>query len=65
MHRSGPFGTRPETRIARRDAHARLVPDAHPVSPGHSLIEPLRLVAPFLNTTPEARAAVGLRGERA
>jgi len=51
--RASPAGTR-----------ARLVPDAHAVSPGHSLIEPVRHVAPFLNTTPEARAAVGLHRGR-
>jgi diadenosine tetraphosphate (Ap4A) HIT family hydrolase len=32
--------------------------DAHPVSPGHTLVIPVRHVASFFDTTPEERAAI-------
>jgi diadenosine tetraphosphate (Ap4A) HIT family hydrolase len=58
MTLSCPFCALPETRIIRREAHALVVPDAHPVSPGHTLIVPVRHVASFFETTPDERAAL-------
>lgn len=53
-----PFCTLPAARIARRTPHALVVPDAHPVSPGHTLILPVRHVPSLFETTPEERAAL-------
>jgi diadenosine tetraphosphate (Ap4A) HIT family hydrolase len=35
---------------------AIVIPDAHPVSAGHTLVLPVRHVASFFETTPEERA---------
>lgn len=45
----------PERGLLRRDA-ALAVRDAHPVSPGHTLILPQRHVASFFDTSPAERA---------
>ena len=56
MTLSCPFCALPETRILRREAHALVVPDAHPVSPGHTLIVPVRHVASALVLPSDAAA---------
>jgi diadenosine tetraphosphate (Ap4A) HIT family hydrolase len=58
MSPSCPFCTLPESRIASRAPLALVVPDAHPVSPGHTLIIPVRHVTSFFETTSEERVAL-------
>jgi diadenosine tetraphosphate (Ap4A) HIT family hydrolase len=52
------FCTLPADRILGGNEHAVWILDAHPVSPGHSLIVPKRHVESFFETTPEEREAV-------
>ena len=40
----------------RRNQHATAVPDKNPVSPGHTLIVPLRHIENFFDLTPQERA---------
>jgi diadenosine tetraphosphate (Ap4A) HIT family hydrolase len=57
---AGPcaFCTLPAERYLGENEHAVWILDAHPVSPGHSLIAPKRHVESFFETTPEERAAL-------
>jgi diadenosine tetraphosphate (Ap4A) HIT family hydrolase len=59
---SGPtkcaFCTLSTERILGENEHAMWILDAHPVSPGHSLIAPKRHVESFFDTTPEEREAL-------
>ena len=41
-----------------RNESAIVFRDAYPVSPGHTLVIPVRHVASFFDTTPEERAAM-------
>jgi diadenosine tetraphosphate (Ap4A) HIT family hydrolase len=59
---SGPtkcaFCTLPAERVLGENEHAMWILDAHPVSPGHSLIAPKRHVESFFDTTPAEREAL-------
>jgi diadenosine tetraphosphate (Ap4A) HIT family hydrolase len=53
-----PFCTLPAARVLVRDAWAMVVRDAFPVSPGHTLVIPLRHVGSFFDTTATERQAL-------
>lgn len=48
----------PESRILFRNKAAIVVRDAFPVSPGHTLVIPLKHIESFFNTPAEDRAAM-------
>jgi len=48
----------PATRIVAANAHGATIRDAYPVSPGHSLIIPLRHIRSFFDLTAEERSAL-------
>lgn len=52
------FCTLPSGRIQGENEHAVWIHDAHPVSPGHSLVVPKRHVESFFQTTSEEREAI-------
>ena len=52
------YCTFPAGRILGENEHVVWIPDAHPVSPGHSLIVPKRHVESFFETTPAEREAI-------
>jgi diadenosine tetraphosphate (Ap4A) HIT family hydrolase len=52
------FCTIPADRILGENEHVVWILDAHPVSPGHSLIVPRRHVESFFEATPEEREAM-------
>lgn len=52
------FCALPAERILGESEHALWILDAHPVSPGHSLIVPKRHVESFFDTTPAEREAI-------
>ena len=53
-----PFCSLPASRIVEQNAHAVLILDAYPVSPGHSLVIPKRHVGSFFEVTQFERAAL-------
>ena len=53
-----PFCTLPPDRIVLADAHAVVIRDAFPVSPGHTLVIPRRHVGSFFEVTVEERASL-------
>ncbi|MCD4726764.1 MAG: HIT family protein [Pirellulales bacterium] len=53
-----PFCNIREGRVISRNAHAIAICDSFPVSPGHTLIVPVRHVASFFETTAEERSAI-------
>lgn len=53
-----PFCTLPASRIVEENAHAVLILDGYPVSPGHSLVIPKRHVGSFFEVTSVERAAL-------
>ena len=53
-----PFCRLPPERVIESNAHALVVADAFPVSPGHTLVILRRHVASFFETTNEELAAV-------
>jgi diadenosine tetraphosphate (Ap4A) HIT family hydrolase len=53
-----PFCDLPDSRVLLRNDNAIAFRDAYPVSPGHTLVIPLRHVASFFDITPEERAAI-------
>ena len=53
-----PFCTLPPERVKVRDGFALAFRDAFPVSPGHTLVIPVRHVASFFDITPSERAAM-------
>ena len=55
---SSPFLERPASAHVARNALAFAIRDAFPVSPGHTLVVPFRLVPTFFDATPEEQAAV-------
>lgn len=55
---SSPFLERPASEHVARNALAFAIRDAFPVSPGHTLVVPFRLVPTFFDATPEEQAAV-------
>jgi diadenosine tetraphosphate (Ap4A) HIT family hydrolase len=52
------FCALPHERVMGENEHAIWILDAHPVSPGHSLIAPKRHVESYFDTTPEERMAM-------
>jgi diadenosine tetraphosphate (Ap4A) HIT family hydrolase len=52
------FCTLPTEQILGENEHAMWILDAHPVSPGHSLIVPKRHVESFFETAPAEREAI-------
>lgn len=55
---SCPFCNAPPDRILLGNAHAVVLRDAFPISPGHTLILPRRHVGSFFEATAEERAAL-------
>ena len=53
-----PFCLLPASRIVEENAHAVLILDGYPVSPGHSLVIPKRHVGSFFKLTEVERAAL-------
>jgi diadenosine tetraphosphate (Ap4A) HIT family hydrolase len=53
-----PFCQLPSERILHSNAHAHIIRDGFPISPGHTLIIPKRHIASFFDTTPEERNAL-------
>jgi len=53
-----PFCTLPASRIVAENAHAVLIRDGFPVSPGHSLVIPKRHVGSFFQVVQDERAAL-------
>ena len=53
-----PFCALPPERVLLRSDSATAFRDAYPVSPGHTLVIPVRHVASFFDTTPEERASI-------
>ena len=53
-----PFCQLPTSRIVEENAHAVLILDGYPVSPGHSLVIPKRHVGSFFEVTGLERAAL-------
>jgi diadenosine tetraphosphate (Ap4A) HIT family hydrolase len=53
-----PFCHLPGERILAANAHALAIPDAFPVTPGHSLVVPSRHVASFFDLDPSEAQAV-------
>ena len=51
-----PFCTLPASRIIDRNEAGLVVRDAFPVTPGHTLVLPLRHVGTFFETTAEERS---------
>ncbi|WP_199688938.1 HIT family protein [Clavibacter lycopersici] len=54
----GPFTALPPHAHVASDALAFAIPDANPVSPGHSLVIPRREIATWFGATPEEHAAI-------
>lgn len=53
-----PFCALPPERVLARDGLALAFRDAYPVSPGHTLVIPVRHVASFFDITPSERTAM-------
>ena len=53
-----PFCTLPGERVVLRNEWAMVVRDAFPVSPGHTLVIPIRHVGSFFDTTATERQAL-------
>ena len=55
---TSPFLERPESDWIASNELAFAIRDAYPVTPGHALVVPRRLVATWFNTTPGERQAI-------
>ncbi|WP_164008768.1 DEAD/DEAH box helicase family protein [Pyxidicoccus trucidator] len=55
---SSPFLSIPESQWVAANAHAFAIRDGFPVSPGHTLVIPRRLVATWFEATPEEQRAI-------
>jgi len=53
-----PFCTLPVSRILARNDFAIILRDAYPVTPGHTLVMPVRHVSSFFETTHSERKAM-------
>lgn len=53
-----PFCALPPARVLLRNDSAIAIRDAYPVSPGHTLVIPVRHLASFFDTAPEERTAM-------
>lgn len=58
MNKACPFCTLPAKRVIHRNDVAVAVRDAYPVTPGHTLVIPLRHVVSFFDATPHEREAM-------
>ena len=55
---TSPFLARPTSDHVAANALAFAIRDAFPVSPGHTLVVPFRLVPTFFDATPEEQRAL-------
>jgi diadenosine tetraphosphate (Ap4A) HIT family hydrolase len=53
-----PFCCLPDDRVLAQDAHGKVIRDAYPVSPGHTLVIPHRHVGSFFDLSTEERACL-------
>jgi diadenosine tetraphosphate (Ap4A) HIT family hydrolase len=53
-----PFCILPEVRVLFRNEAAVALRDAYPVTPGHTLVIPVRHVASFFDATPHERSSM-------
>jgi hypothetical protein len=53
-----PFFSLPESRIVQSNEIGWMIRDAHPISPGHTLIIPKRHVGSFFDLTEDERSAL-------
>jgi diadenosine tetraphosphate (Ap4A) HIT family hydrolase len=53
-----PFCELPTARIVARDEHGVVIRDAYPVTPGHTLVIPIRHVGSFFELRPDERGAL-------
>lgn len=53
-----PFCTLPPARLIATSAHAVVIRDGYPVSPGHTLVIPRRHVGSFFELSPDERDAL-------
>lgn len=53
-----PFCTLPASRTVIADAHAIVIRDGFPISPGHTLVIPRRHIGSFFETTADERASL-------
>ena len=53
-----PFLDRPESAWIAHNAFAFAIPDGYPVSPGHTLVIPRRVVPTWFDATPEEQVAI-------
>jgi len=58
MNAACPFCALPEARILFRNSAAVAIRDSYPVTPGHTLLIPVRHVASFFDVTPSERQAM-------
>ena len=56
--RNCPFCALPVERVLLRNARVVVVRDAYPISPGHTLVIPVRHFASFFDSTSEERVAM-------
>lgn len=53
-----PFCCLPDDRVLAQDAHGKVIRDAYPVSPGHTLVIPHRHVGSFFDLSTEERVCL-------
>ncbi|MGA1318353.1 MAG: HIT family protein [Rubrivivax sp.] len=53
-----PFCCLPDDRVLAQDAHGKVIRDAYPVSPGHTLVIPHRHVGSFFDLSAEERVCL-------
>jgi diadenosine tetraphosphate (Ap4A) HIT family hydrolase len=53
-----PFCCLPDDRVLAQDAHGKVIRDAYPVSPGHTLVIPHRHVGSFFDLSTEERSCL-------
>jgi diadenosine tetraphosphate (Ap4A) HIT family hydrolase len=58
MNAACPFCALPDVRIVFRNSAAVAIRDSYPVTPGHTLLIPVRHVASFFDATPSERQAM-------
>ena len=58
MNAACPFCALPDVRILLRNSAAVAIRDSYPVTPGHTLLIPVRHVASFFDATPSERQAM-------
>ncbi len=58
MSKDCPFCTLPPDRMLRQNKLALIIRDAHPVSPGHTLIIPKRHIASYFEASEDEKATL-------